>query len=430
LKIANQQSRINNAFLSRRYNSPMKSVLMLFALMSATFAQTAPATPKSATVPITLDHNRIIVDVHLPVPDGSSKRVRAWVDNGNPDLYVTENVTKLMGLKPLGEVEEGTGAKFRTTESPQSIVIGGMTVSLAGIRPAPVITTGDSVAPGTSAQINLPSAVLRHYDVLINYPDREFTIAEPGTLHFQGVHTKALINPDNGLIQVPSRVDGKSHNLGLDAGASVSFLSTDLIENLEHAHPKWPHMTGAVGIANMWGGEDEPRWHLLRLGALQLGPVFLTDVVVASFDAKAMDHFEKRAAVKTAGLIGANALLNYRIGLDYRHAEIYFDIGTTFKAPDMDVIGLILRPEADGRYTVLGVADYEGKPSVPDVQEGEVLISVDGIRATGGTMGQVWASLEGSPGRLRTLTLEHGGKEFEVKATVKHFLPAENVSSK
>ena len=400
----------------------MKSVFIFFlALAYSTFAQSVP---KSATVPITLDHNRIIIDVHLPLPDGGTKRVRAWVDNGNPDLYVTENVTKLMGLTPADQIEEATGTKIATAQAPQSIVIGGMSVSLAGIKEARVIAAGDSIAPGTSAQINLPSAVLRHYDVLVNYPDREFTIAEPGALHFKGVHTKALVNSDNGLIQVPSKIDGKSHNLGLDVGASVSFLSGDLIQNLEHAHPKWPQMTGADGIANMWGSDEEANWQLLRLASVKYGPVFLTDVVVASFDTKAIDWFEKRAGVKTAGLIGANALLNYRIGLDNKNSEVNFDLGTTFKAPDMDVIGLILRPEADGRYTVLGVADFQGKASLPEVQKGDVLISVDGIRATGGTMGQVWSSLQGGPGKVRALTLERGGKQFEVKATVQHFLAA------
>ena len=69
-------------------------------------------------------------------------------------------------------------------------------------------------------------------------------------------------------------------------------------------------------------------------------------------------------------------------------------------------------------------ADYEGKPAVPDVQKGDVLISVDSARATGGTMGQVWSSLEGNSAQVRTLVLERAGKQFEVKATVRHFLAA------
>ena len=103
---------------------------------------------------------------------------------------------------------------------------------------------------------------------------------------------------------------------------------------------------------------------------------------------------------------------------------MYLDRRNRVSAPDMDVVGLILRPESDGRYTVLGVADYEGKPSVPEVKAGNILLGVDGAPVTGATMGQVWSSLEGNSDQVRTLVLERAGKQFEVKATVRHFLAA------
>ncbi len=82
-----------------------------------------------------------------------------------------------------------------------------------------------------------------------------------------------------------------------------------------------------------------------------------------------------------------------------------------FNFPDFDVIGLILRPEDDGRFTILGVADFEGKPSVPMVlQAGDHLVAVDGIPVHGSTMGQVWAMLGGTPGQERKLTIERGGQ--------------------
>ena len=123
-------------------------------------------------------------------------------------------------------------------------------------------------------------------------------------------------------------------------------------------------MTGAVGSANMWGLDDEPKWKLMRVDRLQYGPLFLTNVAVVDFPQERMELFEKRAGIPTAGLLGSNALLNYRVGLDYAHSTVYFDIGRLFSFPDFDVIGLILRPEDDGRFTILGVADFEGKPSV------------------------------------------------------------------
>jgi len=263
---------------------------------------------------------------------------------------------------------------------------------------------------------------LRNYDVLIDFPGRELTIGQPGSVKFKGIKAKVVVNGENGLVQVPSVVEGKKCNLGLDVGSSISFLSGELLDKLAGAHPDWPHMTGAIGPANMWGLEAEPQWKLMRVDRVQYGPVYLTDVVAVDFPKDRMAFFEKRAGVPTAGLLGAEALMNYRIGLDYAHAAVYFEIGRTFKFPDFDVVGLILRPEDDGRFTILATADFGGKPSVSDVQAGDRLVAVDGIPVRGSTMGQVLLMLGGEPGKERRLTVERGSEQFTVVARVQHFL--------
>ena len=71
--------------------------LLFVALAAAALAQT-PAARKSVTIPITLDHNRVVVDVDLALPDGTSQRVHAWIDTGNPDLEVSRRLATLLGL--------------------------------------------------------------------------------------------------------------------------------------------------------------------------------------------------------------------------------------------------------------------------------------------------------------------------------------------
>jgi hypothetical protein len=181
-------------------------------------------------------------------------------------------------------------------------------------------------------------------------------------------------------------------------------------------------MTGAVGPANLWGLDDEPSWTLLRIPWVEFGGTTLTNVLAASFPGDNMDWFEKRAGTSSIGVIGADALLNYKVGLDYAHSAAYFDQTSKFNFPDMDVVGLVLRPDPDGRYTIIGVADYRGEPSVPGVQKGDVLLTVDGGRATGATMGQVWSLLSGSPGTTRTLVVQRGEKQITVPAKVVSFL--------
>ncbi len=399
--------------------------IVMLVLTASAFAQSVPkAVPpelKSVTVPIGIDHNHIVVNVDLTLPDGSSKRVHGWVDNGNADLYLSRHVATLLGLPVTCD------DKACSAPPPAEIVVGGMKLSLTGIGikeakiPLKPVDAASVMADGVPVEINLPSPLLRHYDVLVNFPNREFTIAQPGTLKFRGSSARVLVNAENGLIQIPSQIEGK-YNLALDLGASISLLSEGVFDKLAAAHGDWPHMTGAVGPANMWGFESEPKWKLMRLGRVQFGPLFLTDVAVVEFPKDWMAWFEKRSGIPTAGLIGSEALLNYRVGLDYAHSAVYFEIGSTFRFPDFDVIGLILRAEDDGRFTILGVADYDGKPSVEGVTANDHLVAVDGIPVRGSSMGQVWLMLGGTPGKERTLTVERDGKEFKVVARVQHFL--------
>ncbi len=434
----------NYSLAPRNYNALMKlaavlslglAVLSGFGLAQDAPTRQAPSQtePKSVTVPITLDHNRVVVDVDVRLRDGTMQRVRAWVDNGDPDLYLSQRLAELTGASI------DCDGQLCSATPPVEMNIGGMTITLggripgAGIRVAEVPAGGAPIAPGMSVEINIPSTVLIGYDVLINLPDRKFSIGHPGSLKFNGVKAKVIVNPANGLIQVPSQIENKKYNLALDLGSSISFLADDVFDRLASTHHDWPHMTGAVGPANMWGREDEPKWKLMRIARVQYGPLFFTDLPMVDFPKDRMNYFEKRAGVPTAGLLGANALMNYRVGLDYAHSTVYFDIGRTFNFPDFDVIGLTLRPEDEGRFTILGIADYDGKPSVPKgqdgVQIGDHLIAVDGIPTAGSTLGQVWSMLGGEAGKERRLTVERAGKQFEVVARVQRFLGETTESS-
>ena len=384
----------------------------------------SPPQPQSVTVPATIDHNRIVIDVEMPLPDGSTRPVRAWIDNGNPDLYMSRRVATLLALHITCD------DKACSAPPPSEITIDGMKIPLTSVTEANIplksVNAAAVLAPGLNADINIPSTILRHYDVLIDFPGHAFTIGTPGTIHFRGSSGKVQINAVNGLIQVQSRIENKKYNLALDVGSCISFLSSELFDSFSSAHPDWPHMTGAVGSANMWGLDEEPKWQVMRLDRLQYGPIFLTNTAVVSFPKDRMDFFETRAGTSTAGLLGSQALANYRVGLDYAHSLVYFEIGRTFNFPDFDVIGLVLRPDDDGRFTILGVADFEGKPSVPQgadgVQSGDHLVAVDAIPVAGSTMGQVWKMIGGTPGQERRLTVERAGKQFTVAAQVVHFL--------
>jgi len=402
----------------------LASFLQIAVLASAAVGQSTSKQgllePKSDTVPMTLDHNRIVIDLDVTSSNGATQRVHAWVDNGNADLEMSRRLAALIGLTVTCD------DKTCSAPPPAAITIGTMNLPLTGVREVKIPLKQESgasvMAQGLKAEINIPSVILRNYDVLVNFPDHKFTIGQRGSLNFNGVKIKMLVNASNGIIEIPSEIDNKKYNLGLDLGSSISFLSGELFGKLSTAHPSWPHMTGAIGPANMWGADVETKWKLLRVERVQYGPLFLSGIPVVSLPQETLDFFAKRAGVSTVGVLGSEALLNYRVGLDYAHSTAYFDIGRTFNFPDFDVVGLILRPEDDGRFMIVGVADFDGKASVPEVQAGDHLVAVDGTSVQGSTIGQVWSMLGGAPGQERMLVVERGGKQLSVSAKVQHFL--------
>lgn len=401
----------------------MKSLAAMAAPLLLSLLASAQTAPKATTVPITLDHNRTIIDVYLPLPDGQTKRVRAWVDNGNTELWITEDLANKLALALSGDPQPALFGNQRVVQPPANLQIGGTNISLAGVHDAKAILGRESVAPGCSAEITLPSTVLRNYDVLFDFPDRQFTIGPPGSISFRGADARILLDPNSGLIQVPSKIYAQDFNLALDLGASITLLSADQIAQWHKAQPSLPYRIGGVGAGNMWGTAEETRWPLLRIPNIQFGSTTLINVAAAGFPEEEFQWFQKRAGLPTLGLIGANALVADRVGIDYAHTTLYLEPTAHGSVPDMDVVGLTLRPGPDRRYTIVSVADYQGKPSVPDVQPGDFLLAVDGAPATGATMGQVWSLLRGAPGQTRTLTLERQSKRFTVDAPVRRFLP-------
>src|ERR1700739_2754161 len=105
---------------------------LVLALFLNLWIQAEPPA-KSVTVPITLDHNRTIIDVFLPLPDGKTKRVRGWVDNGNAELWMTEALAQQLGLKLNGDAKPALYGKQRAVQAPNSLQIGGGNLSPAAV---------------------------------------------------------------------------------------------------------------------------------------------------------------------------------------------------------------------------------------------------------------------------------------------------------
>jgi hypothetical protein len=417
------------ASLAHAFAYPLLLVLPgILSGLSPGVASAQEETMLSATVPMLLDHDRMLVDGEITRADGTRRPVRLWVDTGAPDFFMSEALARDLGIAiPAAEGDPGGRRAPLEIPAPTGVRLGGMPLDFEGVK-AKVQFSPFWIYSTTHADANLPATVLRRYQVVFDYPARRLTLAPPGSLPPRGTRAPATVDPRTGIVQIDALVGGESMSFALDIGASYSFASREVVDSLAQRHPDWPLQTGALGCANIWGWwPDEAAWPVLRVPEIHWGPVRLSGVGVVGLPgffagASLGDWYSQKTARPVVGFLGPNACKPYRLEIDYAGSAVYFEKGAGPDTPDMDMVGLTLQPQPDGSYQVLGVAKKDGQPFVEGVEVGDTLVQVGDLRATGATMGTVVDALRGKPGETRALTLRRAGKRIVVKAKVGRFL--------
>jgi hypothetical protein len=410
--------------------TPRWTLLAALACLWLAAASCQEKIGKSATVPMVLDHNRMIVEAEIQRQDGTWRTVRLWIDTGNPDFFMNEALARDLGidLSAMAQNDSTSVGRPLTVPPPKGVRIGDMALNFDSVN-SKVMVEPKFLFSATGADANLPSTVLQKYGVVFDYPKREFTIAEPGSLKPQGERVPAAVNRQTGIVQVDAAIGSDSMSFALDIGASYSFVSAGVFDRLAQNHPDWPRTAGAVGCANMWGWwPDEPNWPVMRVAEIDCQGVKLGEVGLIglpNFFANGSslgDWYSRKTARPVVGFLGPNALKAFRVEIDYADSAVYFEKGADFDSQDMDLVGLTIGQDADGAYLVIGVTQKDGKPAVEGVMPGDKLLKVGAVEATGATMGKVVDALRGQPGETRTLLLDRAGQQITVDAKVEHWL--------
>jgi hypothetical protein len=404
--------------------------LLLVAVLGGVPA--SPASPASEnvppiTVPFALDHNRMLVEAQFRKKNGTWRKTRLWVDTGAPDFFMSETLARDLGIELPKEGEKPEGGRLEIPP-PSGVRIGGVGVTLEGVASSVLFEPG-WIFSTMPIEANLPATVLKRYHVVFDYPARRLTLAAPGIRSPRGTGVPAAINRRTGIVQIDAVVGGESLSFALDNGASYSFVSADVLARLLEKHSGWPHMNSAVGCANIWGwwpGEGE--WTIARLPEIRWGSMKLAGVGVVGLppfpgsDMSLGDWYSQKTARPVQGFLGPNAFKAFRIEIDYASGTVYFERGKKTATPDLDLVGLTLRPEADGSYRVIGIARRDGKVLVQGVEPGDTLLRVGDLEVKGVSMGTVVDALRGKPGEMRILVLERAGERIEVQTRIEHLL--------
>jgi hypothetical protein len=392
---------------------------LLLALLSIRCTAQPSSSPKSATVPFHFEDNRVFVDLTFTKPDGSPRTARFWVDTGGGGFIMTEPLARDLGLDLSGKPTEEEGSRWLRV-APPAVRMGNLPLDLKDART--VVKMEKTVQDGFNAEGLLPGHVLERYQVVIDYGSQQFTLALPGTLKMTGIRLNTPVQRHSGFPRLEINVAGKVYGFLLDCGAAYTMVSQAVLDDWAGAHPDWPRLTGAVGAANM-GSTTEDGLAVTRVPEMQLGDLQLK---AAGMVARPKGTFEnwmsQMMTAPIAGAIGGNVLRNYRVQIDYAENATYLEKSTSPNVGDLDVVGLILHPEADGSFVVVGVAQKDGKPVLDGIEKKDRLMKVDGADMNGKSFPEVLRALQGKPGETRHLVLGRQGKIVSVAAPVAHLL--------
>lgn len=374
----------------------------------------------SASVPMDVRDNRVFVPLRITGPQGKSRNAVFWVDTGGDTLVISGRLAHELGLRPVGKPVEGMGATLAHLDSKPQLFIRGMKIDLTGVRVDVSLSGSQRTAfPGVASEGFLPATVLRHYDVVFDYPAHRFTISQPGKIVHQGQPLPVFVSPSTGFVRLTATVAGRPYGFMLDTGAAYTGLSRTLMDQWAAQHPLWPRSIGAVGAANMVGKKFDVENALMRIPKMTLASIPLLNVGMVSRPAGVYERtVSGDIGSPVVGAIAGNVLRHFRVEVDYAAGIAYFEFHGSDDATDLNCLGLVVQIKQNNTVLVSGVAKRAGKPEVPDVRPGDILLQVDDHKLTGASLAEVLEYLSGSPGEVKRLTVRRGSKELTVLATV------------
>lgn len=370
------------------------------------------AKAQSASENFRIDHNRIFVELEFTRSDGAPRKALAFVDSGDPGFTFSRALFRQLH----GEKAAQLHVLFAGIPLNVSAAVGAGPYSYGGMF------------TGMPVEANLPSTILEKYDVAIDYGNRTLTLARPGTMKFEGVRVPSRVDRKTGLISVETTIAGRNYAFAIDNGSAYTWIDRAVTKKWASSHPGWLRGLGAVGDANMNGSLPELTGMILRLpevdlhglkivhvGALGVGPGW--NASMPSF----FKWYSRKTPGPVVGFLGGNVLRNFRLEIDYVHAETYWKRERAPNRSHLNQVGIIIRPTPDGEYFVMGVATQSGKQTVEGVAAGDRLLRVNGVAVTGATMGTVLRMLHGRPGETRKLEIERHETKFTVNVRVASF---------
>lgn len=345
---------------------------------------------------------------------GPDQVASAWLDTGGGPVIVGAQLADALGLVEFDDVVDGQ--RMRRVNLP------GVDAAGSPLLTEPYVARRNAaglIAPGFDAELFIPAHVLAAHTVVFDYPTRRFETHPPATPTGRGEPVPCPFRRRPGWPAVHVRLGETEVPMLLDTGASCCMLSLPEFERVTAPLPAERKATGAVGIANMSGGEWEAAVSIARVPMLAVGPLEVRDAIVVS---RPHGNFETMmsggTAIPVVGAISGNVLRWARIELFAAPNVAYIEPARDdSEDDDMTLVPLVMQSTMEGPV-IQGVASRGGTPLATGVVTGDQLLSVDGVATSGLRFSEVVGLLRGEEGQTKTLQLRRDGAGVEVVVPV------------
>jgi hypothetical protein len=399
-------------------------LFILCALLLGGVERLAPQSNKSvptriASVRMRIRDNRVFIPLQVSGPNGKIKTVLFWVDSGGDIVFLSGPVARELGLREAGPIFNAMGHTRSHFVTKPGLALAGMKIELADVSVAASLSNSKDAFVGVEAGGFLPATVLKHFDVVLDYPALIFTLARSGSITHRGVSVPMMVQPKTGFARVELEIEGERYGFLLDTGAAYTGISRSVMDDWAANHPLWHHSIGAVGAADMVGKEFDAGNELLRIPEIQWGSIRLRNVGMVS---RSAGVYEKSVSEDMAGpIVGAlsgNVLRRFRLDLDYPGGVAYLKLDGSSDFTDLACAGIVLEIKDNGDVVVSGVSRRDGVAEIAGVEPGDIILRVDDHEMTGSSLAMALDHLSGTPGHRKLLTIQRGGKVLSVSVTV------------
>jgi hypothetical protein len=363
----------------------------------------------SATMPIEMINNHTYVRARL----NNRGPFRFVVDTGWGTSSITPEVAKTLGLTIRGSqktVGAGEGVAEVAFTKVASMQIGNVHFRSQSLIVTSAFDGKTRDAVGDFGGL-IGYELFKRFVVKLDFDAGTMTLTLPARFTYQGKGTTIPFKLSNTIPLVRGEVDGVEGEFIVDSGfpgALTTYNSFNTKNRLiEKLKPRLQAITG-------WGIGGPVRAAVVRSKVFKLGDESINDLLLQlSLLTKG-----SQANTQLAGAIGSELLKRFTVTFDYSRGLMFLERNKSFGHRQVfDRSGMYLNKRSNW-FEVMEVV--EGGPADrAGIRLADRIVSIDGRKASGWTLPDVWLKLRGPVNTRINMTVERAKSTHQVVVVLK-----------